>query len=289
MGVISKAAWLAAFGLLAMAPAQAQQIDAIMHKLQSTGTLTIGYRESIPPTGFLGTDGKPAGYAIDFCNRIVELMRTDMKLPALKVAYVPVTLQTRQALVANGTVDLECGGTVITFPRFRQVDFSPVTYVASNQFLVLKSSGLSKLSDFNGKIVAVATSGNSEPELTRIIAENKLNVRVLQVDDHPAALIAVESRRADAYFSDNSSFYGLFKQSRHPEALAVVGPEIGYAPQAFMMPKDNPEFAWFVSHAMAKMFVSGEAEAIYMKWFGPLGGVVGPKLRAAWDTFTYPE
>jgi len=33
-------------------------------------------------------------------------------------------------------------------------------------------------------------------------------------------------------------------------------------------------FLWYVSHAMAKMFASGEAEGIFNKWYQlPLGGL----------------
>jgi glutamate/aspartate transport system substrate-binding protein len=277
------------FSVVAASGARAYDVDTIVKKLQSGGDLTIGYRESIPPTGFLGTDGKPAGYAIDFCTRIVDLVRQDMGLKAINVKYVPVTLQTRQALVANGTVDLECGGTVITFARMKQVDFTPVSYVASNQFLALKAANIKSLSDLNGKIVAVAASGNSGPELKTLIDKEKLNIRIVNVDDHAAALIGIESHRIDAYFSDNSAFYGLMKQSRHPELLAIVGPEIGYAPQGFMIPKNNPMFLWYVSHAMAKMFASGEAEANFTKWYEPLGGSLGPSLKGAWATYSFPE
>jgi glutamate/aspartate transport system substrate-binding protein len=269
--------------------AHAQTVDAITKKLRDTNSITMGYRETIPPTSFLDDSGKPAGYSVDMCHSILEAIRTQMKLPALKITNVPVTLQTREALVANGTVDIECGGTVNTFARSHQVDFTPVTYVASNQFLALKSTGIKDLKDLNGKIIAIAGSGSSVKDLNDLIAREKLNVKLLNVDDHAAALIAIESRRADAYFSDNSAFYGLVKQSRHPEALAIVGPEIGYAPQGFMIPKNNPEFLWMVDHQMAKMFESGEAEKIYMKWFGPYGGSVGPKLRAAWETASFPE
>ena len=273
---------------LMMAPAQAQEVDAVFKKLK-TGQVTMGYRETILPTSYLDENKRPAGYAIDFCHRILDLVRAELQLPELKITYVPVTLQTRQALVANGTVDIECGGTVNTFGRNKQVDFSPVTFVAASQLLVLKASGIKSYADLNGKIVAVATSGSSEPELKHIIEEGKLNVRVLPVDDHAAALIAVESRRADAYFSDNSAFFSLVKASRRPDALAIVADEYGYSPQGFMVPKNNPTFIWAVNKSMAKLFKNGEAEALFTKWFGPYGLTVSPRLRAAWETASLPD
>jgi len=279
----------AAFAVVGVSTAAAQEIDSVVKKLQATNSITLGYRETLLPTSYLDDQKKPAGYAIEMCMRILDEAKAELKLPQIKVDYVPVNIQNRQALVANGTVQLECGGTVNTFARNKQVDFSPVSYVAASQLLVLKSSHIAKFEDLNGKIVAVATGGSSEPELKHIIETNKLNVRVLNVDDHAAGLIAVESRRADAYFNDNAAFFSLIKQSKNGANLAVVGPEYGYSPQGFMVPKNNPTFLWIVNHAMGKMFKSGEAEKIYDKWFGPFGAKVSPKLRAAWETASYPE
>lgn len=274
---------------IGLSSASSQEVDAVVKKLRETRTLTMGYRETIVPTSFIDENKKPAGYAVEMCHRIIDAVKQELSLPEITVKYIPVTIQTRQALVANGTIDIECGGTVNTFSRNKQVDFTPVTYVSANQFLVLKSSKISKLEDLKGKVIVVATGGSSEPELKKLIAEQKLDVRVQNVDDHPAALIAIESRRGDAYFSDNAAFLNLIKRSKRPENLEVVGPEIGYAPQGFMMPKNNPTFQWIVNRAMARMFVSGEAEALFKKWFGPYGTPLSPKLRAAWETFSYPE
>ncbi|MGO4403349.1 amino acid ABC transporter substrate-binding protein [Bosea sp. RAF48] len=274
---------------LASSAAGAQEVDAIVKKLRDTQTITMGVREALFPFSYLDDNKNPTGYAVEFCKRIIDDIKTELNLPEIKIKYVPMTIQNRQALVANGTIDLECEGTVNTFGRNKQVDFSSVSHVSASQLLVLKSSGIRNYDDLNGKIVAVATGGTSEPDLKKLVAERKLNLRVINVDDHAAALIAVETRRADAYFSDNGAFYGLIKQSKKPDALEIVGDEYGYAPQGFMVPKLNPTILWIVNHTMGKMFKSGEAEALYMKWFGPLGAHVGPKLKAAWATQSYAE
>jgi len=274
---------------LASSAAGAQEVDGIVKKLKETQTITMGVREALFPFSYIDDNKNPTGYAVEFCKRIIDEIKTELNLPEIKIKYVPTTIQNRQALVANGTIDLECEGTVNTFGRNKQVDFSSVSHVSSSRLLILKSSGIKNYDDLNGKIVAVATGGTSEPDLKKLVAERKLNLRVLNVDDHAAALIAVETRRADAYFSDNGAFYGLIKQSKKPDALEIVGDEYGYAPQGFMVPKLNPTILWIVNHTMGKMFKSGEAEALYLKWFEPLGGSVSPKLKAAWATQSYAE
>ena len=155
---------LMALGVLsAPTPLRAQEVDSVVKKLQATHTITIGYRESSLPLSYLGPDNKPTGYAVEFCQRIAEAAKRDLKLPTLDINYVPVTIQTRQALIANGTVDIVCDGTVRTWARSKQVAFTPIHWTSAEQLLVLKSSGIKDLADLKGKIVIIATGGTSEP------------------------------------------------------------------------------------------------------------------------------
>lgn len=282
---------LLAFALMVTAStgARAQEIDSVIKKLQATHTLTLGYRETSVPLSYLGTDNKPTGYTVDWCEAIGQAAKTYLNLPEIKFAYVPVTIQTRQALIANGTVDIVCDGTVRTWTREKQVDFSPIHWVSAEQLLVLKDSGIHGLADLNGKVVMVATGGTSEPTIQRLIKDEHLDIRVMRVPDHPAALVALESHRADAYLSDNAAFFALIKSSPHPENLAIVGPELSYQPEALIIPKLNPTFAWIAGHAMSDMYKSGAARALVEKWFGPFHVGISPRLQAAWDTYSFPE
>jgi len=275
--------------VLTPTPSQAQEADSVVNKLKSTHTLTIGYRETSIPLSYLGPDGKPTGYSVEFCQKIAEAAKDDLKLPELKIKYVPVNIQTRQALVANGTVDIVCGGAVNTWTRQKQVAFTPVSWVSAEQLLVLKNSGIKDIKDLNNKVVIIATGGTSEPTIQRLIKEDHLNVKIMHVNSHPAALLALESQRGDAYLSDNAAFYSMIKQSKHPENLAIVGPELSYQPEAFIIPRYNPTFAWIAGHTMSEMFKDGEAEKLVKKWFTPFGVGVSPKLRAAWQTYSFPE
>lgn len=278
----------ASLGLLPAA-GHAQQVDSTINRIKSTSTFTIGYRDSSIPLSYIGPDGKPTGYSTEFCWKIADAVKDYLKLPELTIKYVPVNIQTRQALVANGTVDISCEGAVNTWTRQKQVSFSPISWVSAEQLLVLKDSGIKDIKDLNGKTVIVATAGTSEPTLNHLIQHDHLNVKVMHVDSHSAALLALESHRGAAYLSDNGAFYGMFKASKNPENLAVVGPELSYQPEAFIIAKNNPTFAWIVGHTMSDMYKSGEAEKLVDKWFKPFGVGVSPKLRAAWDTYSFPD
>lgn len=287
--ILGGLALAAATTLMFSAASQAQEVDAVIQKLKSTHTITIGFRETSVPLSYRGDDGKPTGYSVEFCQKIAAAVKQYLNLPELEIKYVPVSIQTRQALVANGTADIVCGGAVHTWNRAKQVDFTPVSWVSAEQLLVLKDSGIKDIKDLNGKVVIIATGGTSEPTIQRLIKEDHLDVKILHVNDHPAALLALESHRGDAYLSDNAAFYTMIKQSHHPENLQIVGPELSYQPEAFMIQRGNPTFAWIAGHTMSEMFKSGEAEQLAKKWFGPLGVGVSPKLKAAWATYSFPE
>jgi glutamate/aspartate transport system substrate-binding protein len=278
----------AAFAMAGLSTAGAQEIDSVVKKLQATNTITLGYRETLLPTSYLDDQKKPTGYAIEMCMRILDEVKAELKLPQIKVEYVPVNIQNRQALVANGTVQLECGGRSTPSQRNKQVDFSPS---ATSRQPAARPEGLAHR-QVRGSQRQDRRGGHRRQQRARAQAHHRDEQaeRARHQRRRPrAGLIAVESRRADAYFNDNAAFFSLIKQVEERRQPRVVGPEYGYSPQGFMVPKNNPTFLWIVNHAMGKMFKSGEAEKIFDKWFGPFGAKVSPKLRAAWETASYPE
>jgi ABC-type amino acid transport substrate-binding protein len=111
--------------LLALAgPATGQEIRPTLDKIKETGVVQLGYRETSRPFSFRGSDGQPAGFSVDLCLQVAAALRESLKLPGLKVAWVPVTPADRIPKLVKGTIDLECGSTTITFGRMEQVAFS---------------------------------------------------------------------------------------------------------------------------------------------------------------------
>src|SRR5690349_24040702 len=108
-------------------PAAAQELTGTLKKIKDTGTITIGHRDSSIPFSYYDENQKPVGYAMDICYKIVDAVKQKLNMPNLKVALNPVTSATRIPLMANGTIDLECGSTTNNAERKQQVDFG-MTY-----------------------------------------------------------------------------------------------------------------------------------------------------------------
>src|SRR5689334_9595193 len=93
------------------APARADELTGTLRKIKDTGTITLGFRDSSIPFSYLDDNQKPIGYAMDICAFVVEAVKKELKLDKLAVELVPVSSSTRIPLLANGTIDLECGST----------------------------------------------------------------------------------------------------------------------------------------------------------------------------------
>src|ERR1700748_306940 len=111
---------LALAAALCAGQAGAEELTGTLKKVKETGTITIGYRDSSIPFSYLDDNQKPIGFAIDIYYRIVEAVKQEWKLDKLTIKYNPVTSSTRTPLLANGTIDLECGSTTNNAERQKQ-------------------------------------------------------------------------------------------------------------------------------------------------------------------------
>jgi glutamate/aspartate transport system substrate-binding protein len=117
---------LLAAGLGWSGNATAQATDTLS-RIRALNAVTIGHRDVSVPFSFLDEQQRPVGYSLDLCAKIVDAIRTSQNLPNLEVRHRVVTAASRIPLIANGTVDLECGATTNTAERQQQVGFLVTT------------------------------------------------------------------------------------------------------------------------------------------------------------------
>src|SRR5215470_12612741 len=141
--------------VVAAGPALAQ--EGTLKKIKDTGAITLGHRESSVPFSYYDDRQQVVGYAMDLCYRIVDGVKAALNLPKLETKLNPVTSATRIPLIANGTVDLECGSTTNNLERQKQVSFTITHFVTANRFVSKKSANLKTVDDLKGKTV-VSTS-----------------------------------------------------------------------------------------------------------------------------------
>ena len=251
---------------LALLPALAAAQQSTLDKLQQTGAIRIGYRESSVPHSYL-VGSRPMGFSIEICDRVVEDLRKQLKRPDLKVEYISVTSANRIPLVQNGTVDLECGSTTNNAARQQQVSFAINTFYTGSRLLAKKSSPVNGYADLKGKPV-VSTSGTTNYQVMRkYAAEKGLDIQLMGGKDHSDSMLIVEAERAAAFVMDDILLYGLVANARNPADWKVVGEALQVEPYAMMMRKDDPRFKAAVDGTIKRLVKSGEFNEIYAKWF----------------------
>jgi glutamate/aspartate transport system substrate-binding protein len=279
---------LAALALALWLPgwASAQDLQGTLKKIKDSGTITVGYREQSLPFSFRGDDGKPTGYSIDLCQRIVTGVQQQLKLPKLDVKWVAVTPETRIASVVNGTIDLECGSTTNSLSRQEQVDFSHMTFVDGGSLLI-KADRVAAMQDLGGKKIAVIPGTTTEPAVRAALQKGFVTAQIVPVKDHREGLAAVESGSADAYASDRVILIGLVVTAKEGQ-FAIGEQYLSYEPYGLMLRRGDAPFRLAVNRVLSSLYRSREVMQIYARWFGKLGEP-GNLLIAMYALHALPE
>jgi len=247
------------------APALAQ--DGTLKKIKDSGSITIGHRDASLPFSYYDDKQQPVGYAMDLCHRIVDAVRANLKMPKIDIKYQLVTSANRIPLMANGTIDMECGSTTNNIARQEQVWFTITHFVTANRWAAKKSANLNKLADLKGKTI-VSTAGTTNiKQMTELNAAHNLGMNIISANGHSEAFQMVETGRAVAFAMDDILLASLVAQARSPGDYAISAEATSVEPYGIMLRKDDKAFKAVVDSAMVNLYKSGQINAIYEKWF----------------------
>ncbi len=261
MGLVMAAAFCTA-------QANSQELTGTLKKVKETGAITIGYRDSSIPFSYLDDNQKPIGFAIDICVGIVDAVKKELKLDKLKVEFSPVTSSTRIPLLANGTIDLECGSTTNNPERLKQVAFTNTHFLTATRFVSKKASNLNSIDDLKGKTVVSSAGTTNIKQLTEANAARNLGINIIPAKEHAELFLMVETDRAVAVVLDDILLASFVAGSKDPDAYvmskdAFSKPE----PYGIMLRKDDPDFKKVVDAATAALYKSPDGLKLYDKWF----------------------
>ncbi|WP_110950088.1 glutamate/aspartate ABC transporter substrate-binding protein [Pseudomonas bohemica] len=249
-------------------PVSAAELTGTLKKINDSGTITLGHRDSSIPFSYIAdASGKPVGYSHDIQLAIVEAIKKDLNKPDLNVKYNLVTSQTRIPLVQNGTVDVECGSTTNNAERAQQVDFSVGIFEIGTRLLSKKDSEYKDFDNLKGKNVVTTAGTTSERIIKAMNADKQMGMNVISAKDHGESFQMLESGRAVAFMMDDALLAGEMAKAKKPTDWAVTGTPQSYEIYGCMVRKDDPAFKKAVDDAIVGLYKSGEINKIYDKWF----------------------
>src|SRR5258708_6394871 len=248
--------------------ANAEELTGTLKKVKETGTITIGYRDSSIPFSYLDDNQKPIGFAIDICYKIVDAVKKELKLEKLEVEFNPVTSSTRIPLLANGTIDMECGSTTNNPDRLKQVSFTNTHFLTATRFVSKKSSKIGSIDDLKGKSVASTSGTTNIKQLTEANAARNLGINIIPAKEHAESFLMVETARPVAAMLDGIPLATFVAGSKDPDAYVISKDAFSKPePYGIMLRKDDPAFKKVADAATAALYQSADGQKLYDKWF----------------------
>ena len=265
------------------------QASDTLAKIKSSGTVTLGVRES-SGLGYTLGNGKYVGFHTEMGERVLADIQKQLGLAKLDIKYQPVTSQNRIPLVTNGTVDIECGSTTNNTARQKEVAFAVTTYVEEVRIAVNAKSGITGIKDLNGKTIVTTTGTTSVQTLRKNKRAEGMSFKEVMGKDHADSFLMLETGRADAFIMDGSILAANISKSKNPADFKIVGEVLSVEPIACMLRKDDPAFKKAVDDSIKRQIADGSLAQLYDKWFmqpvPPTNTKIGLPLseatKAAW-------
>jgi ABC-type amino acid transport substrate-binding protein len=258
-------------------------------RIKDAGKITLGYRADARPFSYRDPSGTPAGYSVDLCSRVAEQVKADLQLPALAVAWVPVTREEALRAVAEGKVDVLCEGAHPTLAERRNVAYSIPIFPDGTGALV-RADASSRLRDvlvkgrsagpfwrgspaqiLEAQRLSVVPGSSSAKWLGERADALEIAARVVPVDSYDAGVNRVLDRSTDVFFGSRALLLDAVKTNPRGRDLALVDRHFTYEPVALAVPRDDDDFRLAVDRALSRTLRSGGFGDLYAKWFGAPG------------------
>jgi len=244
--------------VLALAvPAAAGRLDEI----RARGALRAGVLADVPPFGFTGPDGTPAGFEIDLVRALSERIGVRLEL-------VAVTSATRIQMLTAGAVDLVAAMLARRGSREEVLDFSRPYFVNGLKLLVPAKSRIQDAADLKAAKVAVAAGSGDAGRLATAAPQ----ARMVEYPDYPRAFLAVKRGDVAAMAAEATVLLGLRHADKKPELWRIGGPFLATESYALGLPENESDFRDMIDHGLGEMWSDGTFRAIWERWFGPGSG-----------------
>ncbi|MFD1516697.1 glutamate ABC transporter substrate-binding protein [Pseudonocardia yunnanensis] len=232
-------------------------------RIRQRGTLNVGSGDTLPLFALRDpTTGRVTGFDAGLAEMLAHYITGK---PTNDVAITPVTVDTRETLLRNGTVDAVVATYSITPERAAKVAFAGPYYSSGDAIMVTAGDGaIHGVGDLNGK--TVATQSNSTAVLALRAAAPAAHVVTFEHD--PECVAAVQQGRADAYVLDQVI---LVSDASTNPGVKVVGEPFTRESYGIGLPLGDPAAKAFVNEWLRKIYANGSWAKL---WKATLGTVV---------------
>lgn len=244
--------------LLAVASlaAQADQLADIKQK----GELVIGVLGIDEPNSFIDPKTREfIGYEVDLAKAIAARI-------GVKPVFKQIAVAARIPELQQGGVDLLAASLTHNKEREAQVDFSLTTVVTGQKALVKVSSGIRNVPELAGRKVLTVKGGTQEPNIRKAVP----TAEVVTFETTQQAFQALQQGKGAAFVNDEASLIAEHaKLGARAKDYIILPQNLSVEPLAFGIKKGEAGVKAAVDDTLRALEKSGEAEKIFLKWYGP--------------------
>lgn len=236
--------------------ARADQLADIKHK----GELVCGVLATDEPMSFVDPATRTiVGYEVDLCQDVAHRIGVTASAKQIAVgARIPELQQ--------GRVDMLAASLTHTREREAVIAFSLTIFVTGQRVMVRRDSGIATLAQLAGKRVVTVKGGTQESNIRKAVP----TVEVITFETAPQALVALQQHKAAGFVNDEMSLLDAYAKLGPAQRDYVILPQsVSVEPLALGLRKGEPALKTVVDGALRDLETSGEAQKLFLKWFGP--------------------
>jgi polar amino acid transport system substrate-binding protein len=241
-------------------------------QVKNEGRVIVGIGQEAAPFGYRD-NGELVGYDVDIARAVVKRLEVYIGRK-ISLEFKPVSDETRISWVQSGEVHMSLCHTNITRKRLANVDFT-VPYGWDGKGVLYRNAGVKRdLAEFAGKSIGIKRSSSSEGEINAYFTAQGWALPVLkQFDNHAVGIQALMDGQIDGFTDDNSIIINTAMLAGHkvgPGGVLAVT-DTPYSPTFFGIgvPENDSKWRDTLNYCLHDLWLSGEFQTIYDKWFGP--------------------
>ena len=236
--------------------AHADQLADIKKK----GEIVVGVLGTDEPNSFVDPKSREiVGYEVDLANAIARKI-------GVKATFKQIAVAARIPELQQGRVDLLAASLTHNKERESQIDFSLTTFVTGQKVIVKASSGIKDVPQLAGKKVLTVKGGTQEENVRKAVP----SVEVVTFETTQQAFQALQQGKGAGYVNDEATLINdIAKLGPAKKDYLILPTNLSVEPLALGLRKNEPALKKVVDDTLAELEKSGEADKIFLKWYGP--------------------
>jgi polar amino acid transport system substrate-binding protein len=236
--------------------AHADQLADIKKK----GEIVFGVLGIDEPNSFVDPKTREfIGYEIDLATDVAKAL-------GVKPVFKQLAVAARIPELQQGHVDVLAASLTHNKERESQVDFALTHFITGSKVLVKKSSGIKNVSELAGKKALTVKGGTQGPNLLKVVP----TAEIVTFESTQQAFQALQQGKGTAYINDEVSLLADFaKLGDKSKDYQILPQNLNVEPLAFGIKKGETTVKTAVDDALRGLEKSGEANKVFLKWYGP--------------------